>query len=38
MMCFALNASTEFINPAKGLEYMATGRLIVGTRVRDVVR
>ena len=38
MMCFALNASTEFINPTKGLEYMATGRQIVSTRVRGVVR
>ena len=37
MMCFALNASTEFIS-TKGLEYTATGRPIVSTRVRDVVR
>jgi len=38
MMCFALNAATEFINPTKGLEYMATGKPIVSTPVRDVVR
>src|SRR5690606_27777054 len=38
MMPFAMNKSTEFINPTKGLEYMATGRPIVSTPVRDVVR
>jgi beta-glucosidase/6-phospho-beta-glucosidase/beta-galactosidase len=38
MMCFANNAATQYINPTKGLEYMATGRPIVGTPVRDVVR
>jgi glycosyltransferase involved in cell wall biosynthesis len=38
MMCFAINAATEFINPTKGLEYMATGKPIVGTHVRDVVK
>lgn len=38
MMCFAINAATQFINPTKGLEYMATGKPIVGTGVRDVVR
>lgn len=38
MMCFAINAATEFINPTKGLEYMATGKPIVGTPVRDVVK
>jgi len=38
MMPFAMNASTQFINPTKGLEYMATGRPIVSTPVRDVVR
>jgi beta-glucosidase/6-phospho-beta-glucosidase/beta-galactosidase len=37
MMCFAINAATEFINPTKGLEYMATGKPIVGTPVKDVV-
>jgi glycosyltransferase involved in cell wall biosynthesis len=38
MMPFALNESTEFINPTKALEYMATGRMIVSTPVPDVVR
>jgi glycosyltransferase involved in cell wall biosynthesis len=38
MMCFAINAATEFINPTKGLEYMATGKPIVSTAVRDVVK
>jgi beta-glucosidase/6-phospho-beta-glucosidase/beta-galactosidase len=38
MMCFAMNASTQFINPTKGLEYMATGKPVIGTPVRDVVR
>jgi hypothetical protein len=38
MMCFAMNAATEFINPTKALEYMATGRPIVSAPIRDVVR
>jgi beta-glucosidase/6-phospho-beta-glucosidase/beta-galactosidase len=38
MMCFAMNASTQYINPTKGLEYMATGKPIVSTPVRDVLR
>ncbi|HEY1686035.1 MAG TPA: family 1 glycosylhydrolase [Tepidisphaeraceae bacterium] len=38
MMPFAMNASTQYINPTKGLEYMATGKPIVSTPVRDVVR
>ena len=38
MMCFAMNKSTEFINPTKGLEYMATGKPIISTPVRDVVK
>jgi len=37
-MPFALNESTEFINPTKALEYMAAGRPIVSTAVPDVVR
>lgn len=37
MMPFALNAATEYINPTKALEYMATGRMIVSTAVPDVV-
>ena len=38
MMPFAMNASTQYINPTKGLEYMATGRPIISTPVKDVVR
>jgi beta-glucosidase/6-phospho-beta-glucosidase/beta-galactosidase/glycosyltransferase involved in cell wall biosynthesis len=38
MMCFAMNASTQYINPTKGLEYMATGKPVISTPVRDVVR
>ena len=38
LMPFALNAATEYINPTKALEYMATGRMIVSTAVPDVVR
>lgn len=38
MMCFANNAATQYINPTKGLEYMATGKPIVSTPVKDVVR
>jgi glycosyltransferase involved in cell wall biosynthesis len=38
LMPFALNESTEFINPTKALEYMATGKPIVSTAVPDVVR
>ncbi len=37
MMCFAINKATEFINPTKGLEYMATGKPIISTHVKDVV-
>jgi len=37
LMPFARNESTEFINPTKALEYMATGRMIVSTDVPDVV-
>jgi beta-glucosidase/6-phospho-beta-glucosidase/beta-galactosidase len=37
MMSFAMNASTQYINPTKGLEYMATGKPIVSTHVKDVV-
>lgn len=38
MMWFALNEATEFINPTKALEYLATGRPVFATPVRDVVR
>ncbi|HEY8747374.1 MAG TPA: family 1 glycosylhydrolase [Tepidisphaeraceae bacterium] len=37
-MPFAINAATEYINPTKALEYLATGRPVIGTPVKDVVR
>lgn len=37
LMPFALNEATEYINPTKALEYMATGRMIVSSAVPDVV-
>ncbi|MEH3086959.1 MAG: glycosyltransferase [Xylophilus ampelinus] len=36
LMPFALNASTRFISPTKTLEYLAAGKPVVSTRVRDV--
>ena len=38
MMCFAINAATQYINPTKALEYLATGKPVIGTPVKDVVR
>jgi UDP-galactopyranose mutase len=38
VMPFALNASTRFISPTKTLEYLAAGRPVVSTPIRDVVR
>jgi glycosyltransferase involved in cell wall biosynthesis len=38
MMPFALNEATEYINPTKALEYMATGRGIVSSAIYDVVK
>jgi glycosyltransferase involved in cell wall biosynthesis len=37
LMPFALNESTEYINPTKTLEYMAAGKPIVSTSIADVV-
>lgn len=37
MMCFALNAATQYINPTKALEYLATGKPVISTPVKDVV-
>jgi glycosyltransferase involved in cell wall biosynthesis len=37
-MPFALNQSTKFISPTKTLEYLAAGRPVVSTAIRDVVR
>jgi glycosyltransferase involved in cell wall biosynthesis len=36
LMPFALNEATEFINPTKALEYMATGRPVVSTQLDEV--
>lgn len=38
LMPFALNKATQYINPTKTLEYMASGKPIVSTPVPDVVR
>jgi glycosyltransferase involved in cell wall biosynthesis len=37
LMPFALNESTRFISPTKTLEYMAGGKPVVSTPVRDVI-
>jgi UDP-galactopyranose mutase len=37
LMPFALNRATQYISPTKTLEYMAAGKPIVSTAVRDVV-
>lgn len=38
LMPFALNASTRFISPTKTLEYLAAGKPVVSTPVRDVAQ
>lgn len=38
IMPFARNASTEFISPTKTLEYLAAGKPVVSTSIRDVVQ
>lgn len=38
MMPFALNDSTRFISPTKTLEYMAAGKPIISTAIKDVTR
>jgi glycosyltransferase involved in cell wall biosynthesis len=38
MMPFALNDATKFISPTKTLEYMAAGKPIISTKIKDVVR
>jgi glycosyltransferase involved in cell wall biosynthesis len=38
MMPFALNDSTRFISPTKTPEYLAAGKPVVSTPIRDVVR
>jgi glycosyltransferase involved in cell wall biosynthesis len=37
LMPFALNEATRFISPTKTLEYMAAGKAVVSTPIRDVV-
>ena len=37
LLPFALNEHTRFISPTKTLEYLAAGKPVVGTPVRDVV-
>jgi UDP-galactopyranose mutase len=37
LMPFARNPSTEFISPTKTLEYLAAGKPVVSTAIRDVV-
>lgn len=37
IMPFALNESTRFISPTKTLEYLAGGKPVVSTMIRDVV-
>lgn len=38
LMPFALNAATEFISPTKTPEYLAAGKPVISTPIRDVVR
>ena len=38
LMPFAINESTRFISPTKTPEYLAAGRPVVSTPIRDVVR
>lgn len=38
MLPFALNASTRFISPTKTPEYLAAGKPVVSTPIRDVVK
>lgn len=38
VMPFALNEATRFISPTKTLEYLAAGKPVVSTPIRDVVR
>lgn len=38
MLPFAMNESTRFISPTKTPEYLAAGKAVVSTPIRDVVR
>ena len=37
LLPFALNPATEFVNPTKVLEYLATGRPVISTAIADVM-
>lgn len=37
MICFALNESTAFISPTKTPEYLAGGKPVISTPIRDVI-
>jgi UDP-galactopyranose mutase len=38
MLPFAINESTKFISPTKTPEYLAAGKPVISTPIRDVVR
>ncbi|HET9793675.1 MAG TPA: glycosyltransferase [Thermoanaerobaculia bacterium] len=38
LMPFAMNEASQFINPTKTLEYLASARPVLSTPIRDVVR
>lgn len=38
LMPFALNGSTQFISPTKTPEYLAAGRPVISTAIKDVIR
>jgi UDP-galactopyranose mutase len=38
LLLFARNESTRFISPTKTLEYLAAGKPVISTSIRDVVR
>jgi UDP-galactopyranose mutase len=38
LLLFAMNESTRFISPTKTPEYLAAGKPVVSTPIRDVVR
>ncbi|TAF97750.1 MAG: glycosyltransferase, partial [Oscillatoriales cyanobacterium] len=38
MLPFAINESTKFISPTKTPEYLAAGKPVISTAIRDVVR
>jgi len=38
MLCFAINESTRFISPTKTPEYLAAGKPVISTPIKDVIR